>query len=256
LGRVRADGSRTTYPNEYEQQQSEFRIEDLIGGIVYSRRIDDLAGEQLADYRTERIRIDLTPDERTAYDADYAVYSGYFRKEQLAKRYGAFWLNELMRRSAFDVEARRALLARGRIEKLLARAEGKFAMLDRLLREHDGDQILVFTENNEVAYTISRRHLIPVITHETKSAERKYILEAFCGGQYRAIVTSKVLNEGVDVPEAKVAIVLGGTAHPREYIQRLGRVLRKVENRQAMLYEVIARGTTEEGKSQRRKPKA
>jgi superfamily II DNA or RNA helicase len=59
----------------------------------------------------------------------------------------------------------------------------------------------------------------------------------------------------VDVPEAKVAIVLGGTASAREYIQRLGRVLRKVGNRQAVLFEVIARNTIEEGKSRRRQPR-
>ena len=91
------------------------------------------------------------------------------------------------------------------------------------------------------------------ISHETKTAERKHILEAFQARQYRAIVTSRVLNEGIDVPEAKVAIVLGGTAGAREYIQRLGRVLRKVENREAVLYEVIARGTIDEGKAQRRR---
>lgn len=62
-----------------------------------------------------------------------------------------------------------------------------------------------------------------------------------------------LLNEGIDVPEAKIAIVLGGTAGAREYIQRLGRVLRKVENKQAVLFEVIARKTLDEGKSQRRR---
>ncbi len=55
------------------------------------------------------------------------------------------------------------------------------------------------------------------------------------------------------MPEAKVAIVLGGTASSREYIQRLGRVLRKAGNRQAVLYDVIARDTLEESKSQRRR---
>ncbi|MEZ4659070.1 MAG: hypothetical protein R2911_16010 [Caldilineaceae bacterium] len=61
-----------------------------------------------------------------------------------------------------------------------------------------------------------------------------------------------MLNEGVDVPEAKVAIVLGGSAGAREYVQRLGRVLRKMGNRQAVLYEVIVRDTVDEGRAQRR----
>lgn len=91
------------------------------------------------------------------------------------------------------------------------------------------------------------------LTHETHAAERKAIVDGFQNGTYRAIVTSKVLNEGIDVPEAKIAIVLGGTAGAREYIQRLGRVLRKVENKEAVLFEVIARKTLDEGKSQRRR---
>ena len=113
--------------------------------------------------------------------------------------------------------------------------------------------MLIFTAHNRFAYQIARRHLIPVITHQTAAAERKAILDNFRAGVYRAIVTSKVLNEGVDVPEAKIAVVLGGSASAREYVQRLGRVLRKRGNTQAILYEVIARKTVDEGIAQRRR---
>ena len=61
-------------------------------------------------------------------------------------------------------------------------------------------------------------------------------------------------KELADVPEAKVAIVLGGNAGAREYIQRLGRVLRKVGNQQAVLYEIIVRKTVDESRAQRRRP--
>jgi superfamily II DNA or RNA helicase len=248
-------GLTATYPDEHEQTDGRWNLDDLIGPIVYTERIDDLVGAQLAEYRTERIRIDLTPDERALYDADFAIYSGFFRSRQLQRTHGAGWLMELMRLSAFDTEARRALLARQRMIDLLAGAEGKLKVLDNLLREYFHEQTLVFTETNAAAYAIACRHLIPVITHETKAAERKHILDAFQSGDYRAIVTSRVLNEGVDVPEAKIAVVLGGTASAREYIQRLGRVLRKIGNRQAALFEVIARDTVEASKSQRRRPK-
>ena len=113
--------------------------------------------------------------------------------------------------------------------------------------------MLIFTAHNRFAYEISRRHLLPVITHQTKAAERKAILDNFRSGLYRAIVTSKVLNEGVDVPEAKIAVVLGGSASAREYIQRLGRVLRKRGNAQAVLYEVIVRKTVDERIARRRR---
>ena len=76
---------------------------------------------------------------------------------------------------------------------------------------------------------------------------------ASAAGEYPVIVTSRVLNEGVDVPEASIAIVLSGTGSPREYIQRLGRILRRSEGKRAVLYEVVAEATSEEQISRRRR---
>lgn len=248
-------GLTATYPEAHEQSNGRWRVDELIGPIVYTKRVEDLIGQQLANYRTQRLRVDLSPAERARYDADYAIYINFVRERQLPRRHGAGWLLELMRLSAFDHQARRAFLARQRLLRLLASCEGKFVLLDELLREYMTERILIFTEHNAMAYAVATRYLIPAISHETGTAERKHILECFQSGQYRAIVTSRVLNEGIDVPEAKIAIVLGGTSGAREYIQRLGRVLRKVENREAMLFEVIARKTIEEGRAQRRRRK-
>jgi superfamily II DNA or RNA helicase len=246
-------GLTATYPEPHEQTHGRWRVDELVGPIVYTKRVEDLIGQQLAHYRTQCLRFDLSPDERTRYDADYAIYIGFVRSRYLPQRYGPGWLLELMRLSSFDREARRALLARQRLNRLLAHAEGRFATLEALLRENATERILVFTEHNTTAYEVAHRYLIPIITHETSAAERKHILDGFQTGHYRVITTSRVLNEGIDVPESKVAIVLGGTSGTREYIQRLGRVLRKVENKQALLFEVIARKTLEEGKAQRRR---
>lgn len=248
-------GLTATYPEQHEMANGRWQLDELIGPIVYQKLVDDLAGDQLADYRTERVRVDLAEEERKQYDADYDIYAGYFRSERLHKSHGAGWYHELMRRSAFDRDARRALLARLRILRLLALSENKLAALDRLLREHFHDRVLIFTESNETVYEIARRHLVPAITHETKAGERKDILDRFRAGTYKVVVTSRVLNEGVDVPEAKVAIVLGGTSSAREYIQRLGRVLRKVGNREAVLYDIVIRDTVDEGRSARRRRK-
>jgi superfamily II DNA or RNA helicase len=246
-------GLTATYPTAAEQADGRWNLDDLIGPITYALHIDDLAGRQLAEYRTERIRVDLTHEERTAYEQDYQIYADYFRQHQLHRKHGPRWLMELMRRSAFDNEARRALLARQRLQRLVAHCTGKRQILDDLLREYNHEHMLIFTEHNSLVYQIAQDHFIPAITHETQAAERKHILDAFQSGHYRAIVTSKVLNEGIDVPEAKVAVVLGGGVSSREYIQRLGRVLRKAGNRQAILIEVIARRTVDEGKAQRRR---
>ena len=245
-------GLTATYPEEAEQSGERWRLDVLLGPIVYLQRLESLVGKQLAEYRTQRVRVDLTPEERIAYEEAHETYLGFVRQHRLQQRYGPGWLRQLMRLSTTDPLARRALLARQRILQLLEGCQGKRAALEALLREHAGERILVFTESNAVAYAIAHRHLVPVISHETGVAERKQILDAFQAGQYRVIVTSKVLNEGVDVPEAKVAIVLGGGAGKREYLQRLGRILRKKEPLQAVLVEVLVRNTIEEGKVQRR----
>jgi superfamily II DNA or RNA helicase len=230
-------------------------LDELVGPVVYRKQIDDLTGEQLADYRTERIRVDLTPEERETYDNAYGVYTGYVREARLRESHGSGWWYELTRRSAQDADARRAKVAELKLKEIVHQAQNKLAVLDQLLREHRDQQMLIFTAHNRFAYQIARRYLIPVITHQTKAAERKEILENFQQRVYRAIVTSKVLNEGVDVPEAKIAVVLGGSAAAREYIQRLGRVLRKRGNAKAVLYEVIARKTVDENIARRRRPK-
>jgi superfamily II DNA or RNA helicase len=97
--------------------------------------------------------------------------------------------------------------------------------------------------------------LIPAITHQTPVKERHEILMRFREGEYKSLVASHVLNEGVDVPAASVAIILSGTGSAREYIQRLGRVLRKGKGKDkiARLYEVVAEDTSEEGTSARRR---
>ena len=245
-------GLTATYPEEHEQSGERWRLDALIGPIVSTQRLETLLGKQLAEYRTQRVRVDLTREERASYEVLYETYLGFVRERGLQRTHGAGWLRELMRLSTRDPHARRAWLARREILNLLDSCQGKLAALEALLREHAGDRILVFTESNAVAYTIARQYLVPVISHETGVAERKHILDAFQEGHYRVVVTSRVLNEGVDVPEAKVAIVLGGGASKREYLQRLGRILRKKEPLQALLIEVLVRNTIEEGKVQRR----
>jgi superfamily II DNA or RNA helicase len=126
-------------------------------------------------------------------------------------------------------------------------------LLEQLLHEHRNKRMLVFTEDNATAYAIARRFLIPVITHHTKAKERAAVLSGFRDGTFGAIVTSKVLNEGVDVPEANVAVVFSGSGSVREHVQRLGRILRRVEGKRALLIEVLSASTAEERVSQRRR---
>jgi superfamily II DNA or RNA helicase len=132
-------------------------------------------------------------------------------------------------------------------------APAKLHLLEELLERHRQDRALIFTYDNATVYQIARRFLVPAITHQTKAKERRHILDRFQTGEYPVVVTSRVLNEGVDVPAANVGIVLSGTGTVREHVQRLGRLLRKHGDKQAILYEVVTRGTAEEFTSDRRR---
>jgi len=154
-----------------------------------------------------------------------------------------------------DRRARDALLARNHALKVALNSDTKLSLLAKQLDAYKEEKILIFTLHNDLVYTISRRFLMPAVTYQTPKEERREILDNFRSGDYRAIVTSQVLDEGVDVPDASVGFILSGTGSTREYIQRLGRLLRKVEGKKAKLVEIVSKETVEVGISRRRRQK-
>ncbi len=225
-------------------------LDELVGPLAYWKPMRDLSGTRLAPYEVIRLSVALTPDERLAYESQEAVYQEYWQGQLQP---APDRLEILLREQARDVRARRALRAWYVMRAIVAGAEAKLDMLEELFRRHASDRAIVFTATNEMAYRISQLFLIPAITHQTNARERKTIFQRFEAGTYKAVVTSKVLNEGVDVPEAAVAVILGGSGSAREHTQRLGRILRQRANKLAVLYEITARGTMEAGTSWRRR---
>ncbi|UCD73394.1 MAG: ATP-dependent helicase, partial [Candidatus Bathyarchaeota archaeon] len=136
--------------------------------------------------------------------------------------------------------------------KIALNSEAKIEVLSEFLKTYREEKALIFTRFNQLVYRISRRFLIPAVTHQSPREERKEILEKFKSGEYGVIVTSQVLDEGVDVPDASIGFILSGTGSSREYIQRLGRILRKRKGKHAKLIEIVARDTLETRMSQRR----
>lgn len=230
-------------------------LERLIGPIVYEKDIVELSGRYLADYETIRLDVELTPSERAEYQEERQIYLAFLRSQGIRMAGPRGW-SEFVRRAASSVAGRRAFDAYRRQRELSLAAQGKLVAVERLLTQHRDQRALIFTQDNAMAYALSRRFLIPAITHQTKVKERSQILERFSRGDYGAIVTSKVLNEGVDVPEASVAIVVSGSGSVREHVQRLGRILRRRDGKRAVLYELVASNTGEAFTSERRREHA
>lgn len=223
---------------------SHMDLATLIGPEVYRRRPADLSREgHIAAYQQRRVFVDLSPQERYRYDSLMAEYKWFLATQRSQFMRGNLF-DELIKRSAFDPAARRALQAHHHARLIALNAEAKIDTVAQLLAKHRAEKVLIFSEYTAMVNVMSRRLSLPAITYRTDPEERRLILERFRAGRYSKLASGRVLNEGVDVPDANVAIVVSGSSATREHIQRLGRVLRP-KPREAVLYEIISRRTTE-----------
>jgi superfamily II DNA or RNA helicase len=232
---------------------AEHRLTRLIGPILYRREIDELAGDYLSDYETVTLQVPLPEEERRRYQEERGVYLDFVRRHGLALGSPSGW-NRFLMLTSQSPAGRRAFLAYRAQKEIAQASEAKLRLLEKLLAQHRHDRVLIFTSDNKTVYKLSRRLLIPAITHQTKVKERHALLQGFNAGEYPFLVTSKVLNEGVDVPAANVGIVLSGSGSVREHVQRLGRILRRGDGaKRATLYELVAEDTAEQFTSERRR---
>jgi superfamily II DNA or RNA helicase len=240
----------TATPEREDGREGELAA--LIGPIVYRKDIVELSGQYLADYETVRVVVDLAPAEREEYAAERAIYRDFLQRNGIYMTHPTGWTEFLIRASRSE-EGRRAFAAYRRQREIAFTAPAKLDYVERLLHQHRQDRVILFTQDNATVHLVSRRFLIPAITHHTRVRERSEILAGFAEGRYGALATSKVLNEGVDIPAANVAIVMSGSGSVREHVQRLGRILRPARDKRAVLYELVTGGTTEAYTSERRR---
>jgi superfamily II DNA or RNA helicase len=224
----------------------------LTGGVVYRRKPEDLTGRYLSTYTLNRISVELTDEEKEEYERNWRVFSDYLSNGNI-RITSPDEFRKFIMLTARDRKARQALLARNRAQDIALNSESKIKALEDILRSNPEDRTLIFTQHNDLVYRISKRFLIPYITYMSDKEERHEILKRFKDGRFRAIVTSKVLDEGIDVPEASLGVIVSGTGSAREFIQRLGRLLRKREGKKAKLIEIVSSGTSETRTSWRRK---
>ena len=224
----------------------------LVGGKVFETRVKELTGTHLSPFRIEKIVVELTGEEKKEYERNQKIFSDYLIRINLVIRSPADF-QKLVMRSGRDPGARKALLARNKARDVAYNSISKMGKLSEILKMHSGSRIFIFTEHNKLVHRISKQFLIPSITYRTTSKERSETLDRFRSGVYRAVVTSKVLDEGIDVPDADVGIILSGTGSERAFIQRLGRILRKKDGKEAVLYEIVSAETSEVNTARRRK---
>jgi superfamily II DNA or RNA helicase len=227
------------------------RLVELVGPTVSELAIGDLAGGFLASFDVITLHLDLDDAERARYTSLSAIVTpalGEFRRRVPH----ATW-SDFARAAVRTADGRRALAAWREARRLLALTGAKRQAVASLLERHRNARVLVFTADNASAYAIAREHLVMPLTCDIGRQERDDVLERFRRGDLRVLVSSRVLNEGLDVPDADVAAIVGGTLGEREHVQRIGRLLRPSPGKQALIYELVTRQTVEVGQARRRR---
>jgi superfamily II DNA or RNA helicase len=152
-------------------------------------------------------------------------------------------------------KSRELLRLEGKRSDLITKVESKLEILEEHLNRQKS--------RGEISHTLvycgsrkgedSERHIertvkliggtgvrVRKFTASESVEERREILDLFAIGDLEAIAAIKCLDEGIDVPQTRVAYILASTSNPREYIQRRGRVLRKAEGKEfAIIHDFL-----------------
>lgn len=221
----------------------------LIGGVIFSLTPGELTRQgYLATYVIRTRKVKLLDNERKRYEE--------LRRKYQALSRGRTFQELLEAAKKGDKSAIEALRVHKEMVKLVQHSEAKLREAERIINSElaKGSKIIVFTQLKSQAEEIARRVNGLLLHGGLDKTRRARILDTFKRSKTGVLVVTTVGDEGLDIPDANVGILLSGTGSHRQFIQRLGRLLRpKPGKNTAVLYEVIAAGTSEEYQARKRR---
>ncbi|QKY16857.1 DEAD/DEAH box helicase family protein [Halorubrum sp. CBA1229] len=217
-------GLSATPERHYDEEGSEYLL-DYFGDIVFEYSLGEAIPEFLTPYDYYPIIVELTEEEME----DYSSLS-----KRLAKAYASDDADEEL--------VNRLAMKRANIIKS---AENKYVSLRSVLKSiGEPDHLLVYTNSQQIDHVQDILNELGIrqhkFTYREDDTERQRLLNSFDEGDVDALVAMKCLDEGVDVPSTKQAILMSNTGNPMQFIQRRGRVLRKYPGKEkALIYDFI-----------------
>jgi len=216
---------------------------------VYYKTPGELAEQgYLARYVVYTVKTRLPPNEWKEYLELRTIFEKY-----AAGRTFEQLVNDASRG---DKSAAEALRVHSKIRGILAKSKAKIEKAVEIARSElaKGGKIIVFTQYVEQAEELAKRLNAWLLTGETPGEERRRALEEFKSAKSGILVVTTVGDEGLDIPDANVGIIVSGTGSRRQFVQRLGRILRpKPGGGEARLYEIVLEKTSEEFQARKRK---
>lgn len=220
--------------------------------VGYRRALDE---DVIAHFKIAFIGVKFSPMERHEYDEHVEKVNRYRRR--LVREFGVPEepFGDFMRAVSKLSEggegkatgtARAYLGAFSKRREVLAGASGKYEKIADLVRAiRAADRTIMFTQTKGSASQAKERmDSMGVkgakLTSDMDASEREKVFVGFEDGEHEMVVSPKLLDEGVDIPAADLAIILASSRSKRQMIQRMGRVIRKKKDgclaRIAILY--------------------
>jgi len=129
--------------------------------------------------------------------------------------------------------------------QLAATNPAKIPEIERILGQHPTQKALLFVDYLDQGREIAAALDVPFVSGETPHGRRESLFQQFRDGSLTTLVVSRVGDEGIDLPDAEVAVVASGLGGSRRQgTQRAGRTMRPAGR--ALMYVVATRGTREE----------
>jgi superfamily II DNA or RNA helicase len=198
---------------------------DYFGGIVYEYSLADAVPEYLTPYDYEPIIVEMTAEELEEYQQESKKLASAAASDKIEE--------EVVEHLAM----KRASIVKS--------AENKYRHLRRILQQIDNpDHLLVYTnpdQIDDVQRILNEEGIVHhKFTYHEDEDQRDELLEGFDAGGWDALVAMKCLDEGVDVPATRQAILMSNSGNPMQFIQRRGRVLRQAEGKdKATIYDMV-----------------
>ena len=235
LGRFVATLGLSATPEREYDQGFQKHISPRLGPIIHQYTYVDAAHDGvISPFSLTNVQVSLLPDEAEKY-----------------RNYSRSIARNMRITKEKDIDDKLKFLLQQRAQ-IAANATRRIPVAVKLVEQHKGERAIVFHERIEAAnYILTtlriRGHRATVYHTEIGETARRDNLRLFRKGLFDVLVCCRALDEGINVPEASVAVIASSTASYRQRIQRLGRILRAVEGKDAAsVYTIFA--TDEEQK--------
>lgn len=192
------------------------------------------------------IPAEMTMAERKSYDANTALIRSAFKfcGPNLSK-----W-GRCFNPATKQFVGRNGMLAITRRKKLLSRVASKKVKILEIVSEHAGERVILFSESvvaiEEIKEFLTAKGIKSETFHSRIEPWRRMEILQEWGTSFNILLSVRALEEGLDVEEVSVAILITSGKSKRQFIQRIGRIIRRVEGKVAKFYVVYCPQTVEE----------